>query len=681
MHEAEIPRRPETRKKPLYPWSPRVDTQKDFHGTLVPDPYIDLEGDNNQVVDWTNKQNQFTRKHLDKVPERDSIRKELVPLMNRKIRLGLEGPITEKDIFFQHIKKEGQNHFAIYKKTSENDEGKVVLDPNTFSEDGTKVVNWTRASRNAEFLAYGVSEGGTEETVLEIINMNTGENLADKIPNTRAASLAWLPKDKGFYYTRYQDKGSVPEGEEKYRRVYLHKIGDDYKEDQLLFTPKYDTDWPSMLMSEDGKWVNLNVYHGGGKNDLFIARINEDHPEKLERKPVFVDKDGAMGAIVFKNTLYMQTNYKASDSKIMTVSLNEHDLSDMSKWEELVPEKTGVTLQGFKIIGGKMFITYLDKAYSRMDILNLETKKGDTVKLPETGIISSYSGRQEGTKMYFGITSYTSPLSIYKMDVNTLDLTLIEQSKIPEDIPDIVFEQVTYELKDGKKTTMFIVHRKDLEKNGENPTLIYTYGGFGDNMTLDFSASIIPWVKKGRIYVAPNLPGGAEYGEDWHRQGMLENKQNVFDALYAATEHLISEGFTKKGMVVIWGKSNGGLLMGAGITQRPDLFGAVVSEVGLFDMVKFPEKGKGDKWLKEFGNPNNPEHFNYLYKYSPYHNVKEGTQYPSVLLITRAGDTRVHPMHSKKMAAMLQYATSSHNPILFYEAPKTGHLAPPRQRE
>jgi prolyl oligopeptidase len=283
--------------------------------------------------------------------------------------------------------------------------------------------------------------------------------------------------------------------------------------------------------------------------------------------------------------------------------------------------------------------------------------------------------------MYFGITSYTSPLSIYKMDVNTLDLTLIEQSKIPEDIPDIVFEQVTYELKDGKKTTMFIVHRKDLEKNGENPTLIYTYGGFGDNMTLDFSASIIPWVKKGRIYVAPNLPGGAEYGEDWHRQGMLENKQNVFDALYAATEHLISEGFTKKGMVVIWGKSNGGLLMGAGITQRPDLFGAVVSEVGLFDMVKFPEKGKGDKWLKEFGNPNNPEHFNYLYKYSPYHNVKEGTQYPSVLLITRAGDTRVHPMHSKKMAAMLQYATSSHNPILFYEAPKTGHLAPPRQRE
>ncbi len=644
-----------------------------WHGQDIVDDYAWIERKGPDTNEWIDKQNRFARNYLESFPGRDKLKAEV------KIWYDLEvmGLLKKRgDKLFQWRRKPGQNHSVLYTKDSETEVGEVVLDPNALSEDGTTAVDWTGPTKDGKLLAYGVSDGGTEKSVLKILNVETKQHLQDEIPNTREASLAWLPDNSGFYYTRYPEKGSVPEGEENYQRsIYFHQLGTDYKGDPFIFdSDDPHNDWPEVDISEDGQWIILSNSHGWTANDVWIAKKNKKDPLDLTFRSIFISKNDKLNVDILGNRLYMMTNYGAPRAKIMSVSLDEFDLSDMTKWEEVVSEENA-TLENFSIIGGKLILTYMDRAYSKMEILDPKTNQRKRVFLPSIGSVYGISGDVDQSEMYYSFGSFTVPTTIYKLDVNTLKQQKIEQVETGEDLTDIVTEQVVYPSKDGTEVTMFIVHKTGVEKNGENKVLLTGYGGFGVNETPAFVGGMVPWLQKGGIYAIPNLRGGGEYGEDWHRAGMLNNKQNVFDDFIAAAEYLIEESYTKPGKLAIRGGSNGGLLVGAALIQRPDLFGSVICDVPLLDMIHYDNLKIAKLWVSEYGDPNKPEDFAYLYTLSPYHNIKDGVAYPAVLLTTAEGDSRVDEMHAEKMAAKLQRATTSYKPVLLKVEKKAGHGA------
>lgn len=652
-----------------YPETDKIPKKENWHGTEITDDYEWLSGESDAVNLWTAKQNMLSRQFLDKVPNREEIKSKLKKWFELDSKV-CPRVIGEKQ--FQWKKLGFQNHYVLYVKDLKTNKEEVLLDPNTMSKDGTRAVDWTQLSKDGKYLAYGYSDGGTEDSILKVRDVELKMDLVDEIPNTRACSVAWLPKNKGFYYTRYPDPGTVPEGEENYHRsIYFHNLVTNYKDDPLIFKTEEMTDWPSVSVSKDGKWILITVSKGWTRNDVYISKLG-DKPTDLNFKPLFVGKDNQLSALVFEDYIYMQTDYEASRGKVMRVSLKENDLSDMSKWETVIPEENG-TLESFNIIGGKLILTYQEKAYSRMDIVDLKTLERKKLELPTVGSITNYTGRQDNPEMFYSFESFAYPDEIYQVNVDTLKQKLVDKLNVEEDLSDIETKQVTYNSKDGTPITMFLVHKKGIELSGNNKTLLYGYGGFNSRETPDFRGSIVPWIKQGGIYALANLRGGGEYGEEWHRAGMLDKKQNVFDDFISAAEYLIKNGYTKPEKLAIWGGSNGGLLVGACLVQRPDLFGAVICEVPLLDMIHYERTKIAKLWVDEYGDPNNPEDFKYLYAYSPYHNIKEDTPYPAVFLNTADGDTRVDPMHAKKMTAKLQATTISNKPILLFVDEKAGH--------
>ena len=658
--------------RPQYPETKRLPVKETWHGTEVIDDYAWLQNKDEKAVErWTVEQNALTRTILGSLPDREAIKANL----KKWFELGnMVCPERIDNNQFQWRRTKGENHAVLYVKDLQTGAEEVLLNPNIMSKDGTKAVDWTHISSDGKLIAYGVSDGGTEKSVLYIKNVETKQELSDIIPNTRACSLAWLPDNSGFYYTRYPEKGEVPEGEEQYHRtLYFHKLGTDYKKDPLVLKPSPFTLWPEVAISEDGKWVSVLVASTSSVNDAYIAELKEPYSQ-LELKPIFVGKDNRLLGQAFENYFYMQTDYMAPKSKIMRVSLDEKDLSDMSKWEEVVPEGNG-TLGGFGIAGRKIFLSYQERAFSRLEIVDIDTREKQVVELPIIGSITGLTGRQNSLELLYAIESYTAPISIYTLNVNTLKQEKIDELKIAADLSNLETNQVTYKSKDGTEVTMFLVHKKDIEKNGQNKVFLTGYGGFNSSETPYFSKSFIHWIEQGGICAIPNLRGGGEYGEKWHRGGMLDQKQNVFDDFIGAAEFLIKEGYTKPKKLAIEGGSNGGLLVGAVLTQRPDLFGAVICDVPLLDMIHYPGLEVAKYWIGEYGDPAKPEDFQFLYEYSPYHRVKDGTAYPAVLLRTADGDSRVDAMHAKKMAARLQAATSSDKPVLLFVEEAAGHGA------
>ncbi len=653
-----------------------------FHGTKVLDNYRWLEkSDSPAVQKWVEEENVYTRAILDPLPSREAIHKRLTELLS----IGNITPPVLAGHHYFYTKREGmQNQPVLYVRDELNASDRVLVDANSLAADGTVALDWFHPSDNGRYVAYGVSEGGSEVSTLHVIETKTGTILPDTIERTRAASVAWLHDNSGFYYTRYPQKGEVPAGQEMYNRhVFFHLLGSPVDSDDPIFGEGRDPeDWPSVSLSNDGRWLLITVSQGWTKSELFLMDL------KSERAPIRLTtgKNFLYNADVYDGKVYITTNEDAPRNRMFVTDAGNFD---RAAWKEIIPQSDAV-LQGAAVFGAKLFAQYEQNATSQLKLFDLDGKKIRDISLPSIGSVFGTSGKWNRDEAFFGFQSFTVPPSIYRVDLkstqlvsgtNSSDLsalwTKVDAPSIDPSGYDVA--QEWFHSKDGTRVPMFIVHKKGLQKNGKNPTLLTAYGGFNISLTPTFSRTAYLWMEHGGIYAVANLRGGAEFGEDWHRAGMLDKKQNVFDDMIAAAEHLISEKYTDKHHLAIQGGSNGGLLMGAMITQRPDLFRAVVCQVPLLDMIHYQDFQIAKLWIPEYGTSEDPEQFKWLYAYSPYHHVKRGVEYPAVLFMTADTDTRVDPMHAKKMTAVMQAEArngqSKIRPILLRIESKAGHGA------
>jgi prolyl oligopeptidase len=655
--------------KPDYPSTKKDNVVEKLHGVEVADPYRWLENaDSPATKEWTEKQNALTRGVLDKLPGRDKIHDRLNTLLEIGT-LGTPSPVKGK---YFYTKRDGkQNQAILYVREGLDGKDRVLVDPNALAADGTVTLDWWFPSRDASLLAYGLSSNGNELSTLHVLDVKSGKELPDTIERTRACSLAWLPDSKGFYYTHYPKPGDVAKGEETYHRhVFFHQLGDDPAKDKEVWgkgRPKED--WPTVTLSPDGRWLFVTAQKGWARNEVFF----KDRFTRVETEfAPLVEKVEALFHVTARNDrFYVRTNHEAPRYRVFEVDPAK---PGRKNWREIIPEGKDV-LEGFAAVGDYLIGQYSDKATSHLTLFYPSGKPAYPVKLPPLGSVSGLGGEWDGSELFIGFQSFTVPMSVYRYDLKKLDSTLWGQVKADIDFDKYTVEQVTYQSKDKTPVTMFLAHKKGIEKDGSNPTLLTGYGGFNNALTPTFNASRFLFLERGGVFAIANLRGGSEYGEDWHKAGMLDKKQNVFDDFLAAAEWLIREKYTSKDKLAIQGGSNGGLLVGAALTQRPDLFKAVVCQVPLLDMVRYHKFLIARLWIAEYGSPDDAQQFKWLYAYSPYHHVKDGTAYPATLLMAAESDTRVDALHARKMAARLQAATSSDAPILLRIETKAGHGA------
>jgi len=650
------------------PVAKMVDHVDDYHGVKVHDPYHWLENDEDPaVIEWLNAQAKFTRDYLDGLPGRKTVKKRLETLYSAP---SISGPSVVKDRYFFTRREGSQNHAVLYVRDgSYKAPPRVLIDPNTFSKDGTVALDWTSISPDARLIAYGKSSSGDEKSTLYIKDIATGKHLSDEIPGTRYASIAWLADGKSFYYTRYPMAGTVPTGEENYnRKMYYHKLGDDWRNDRLVIGDlSTKEEMVSPYTNSTAHWMFLSRSVDWSKNDLYLRPTSSTK----SFRPIAVGLDAQVSADLVYDTLFIRTDEGASRYRIMTA-----DSADPSPehWKVLIPEQKGV-ITAFLVIDHKIVVTLRENAHSRLVIYDLQGKQINEIKLPTLGTVSGISGEWDDTEIFFSFQSFAYPPSIYRYDLRRNELELIEKTDVDVDVAQFVTTQRWFASKDGTKVPMFIIHKKGIELNGDNPTVLYGYGGFDISLTPRFRKGLFVWLERGGVYAVANLRGGGEFGSAWHQAGRLGNKQNVFDDFIAAGEELIRLKYTNKNRLAIYGGSNGGLLVGACLTQRPDLYRAVVCAVPLLDMLRYQNFKIARLWIPEYGSSDDPTQFQWLRAYSPYHNVKDGINYPSTLITTGDSDSRVAPLHAWKMTARLQAATSGERPILMRMESKAGHGA------
>ena len=669
-----------------------VKPQAEFlHGTRIVDNYRWLEnGGTPETQKWVAEEMAYTRSLLDPLPGREHIHKRLTELLS----IGSVTPPAIAGKHYFYTKREGmQNQPILYVRDELEGPDRVLVDANQLAADGTIALDWFQPSENGKYVAYGLSQSGSEMSTLHIIETKTGTVLPDTIERTRAASIAWKRNNSGFYYTRYPKKGDVPSGQEMYNRhVFYHEISNDpgdthpEDEDQLVFGEGRDPeDWPNVQLSNDDHWLLITVEQGWTKSELYLMNLKAGTPPTR----ITTGKDFLYRGEVYNGKLFITTNEDAPRYRVFVTDAGNFD---REAWKEIIPQSEAV-LQGVAVYGGKLFAQYEQNASSQLELFDLDGKKISDIALPAIGTVFGSGGRWDRDEVFFGFQSFTTPPSIYLLDLKPTSVkvpngeansafisalwTKVDAPSIDPSGYDVA--QEWFKSKDGTRVPMFIVHKKGLAKNGKNPTLLTGYGGFNVSLTPTFSRTAYLWMEHGGIYAVANLRGGAEFGEDWHRAGMLDKKQNVFDDMIAAAQHLISEKYTDKNHLAIQGGSNGGLLMGAMMTQRPDLFRAVVCQVPLLDMIHYQNFQIAKLWIPEYGSSENADQFKWLYAYSPYHHVKSGAEYPAVLFMTADTDTRVDPMHAKKMAALMQAEArngdSKTRPILLRIESKAGHGA------
>ncbi|HEY4843815.1 MAG TPA: prolyl oligopeptidase family serine peptidase [Terriglobales bacterium] len=641
-----------------------------IHGHKIVDPYRYLENPNDADTKlYVEEELNYTRSILDPLPGRDKINARLSQLL----MIGTVGAPQLGGKYYFHTRREGsQNQPILYVREGLNGEDRVLVDVNHLSVDGTVALDWWYASDDGKYVAYGTSPSGSEVSTLRVIETATGKLLPDSIERTRAASLAWEHDNSGFFYTRYPKKGDVPAGQEVYyRHVFYHALGTDPALDPLIFGEGRDPEWwPNVNLSDDGRWLLIDEEHGWTKTQLFLQDLTTKNPPV----EITVGKDFQYTADFFEGKLYITSNEDAPHYRVFVADAVN---PKRENWKELIPQSDGV-LQNASVTGGKLLAQYEHNATSELKLFALDGKKLADVPLPAIGNVFSVSGRYDRNEIFFGFQSFTVPPSVYRVDLTGVQSALWAKVDAPSiDPSQYDVQQVWYTSKDGTKIPMFVVSKKGIEKNGKNPTLLTGYGGFNISSTPAFSRSTYLWMEHGGIFAVANLRGGAEFGEEWHRAGMLEKKQNVFDDFIAAGEYLIAQKYTDKDHLAIQGGSNGGLLMGAMITQRPDLFRAVICQVPLLDMLRYQNFQIAKLWIPEYGSADDANQFHWLYAYSPYHHVKPGVEYPAILFMTGDTDTRVDPMHAKKMAALLQAeaknGASQQKPILLRIETKAGH--------
>jgi prolyl oligopeptidase len=653
--------------KPRYPATRIVDQTDVLHGEALSDLYRWLEdGDNAEVRAWTEQQNALTESYLAAFPGRSRVRARLDALL----AIGaISVPTPTHGRYFYQRRDGRQNQPVLYVRDGVDGADRVAVDPNAHAAAGTTALDWYYPSDDGRLLAYGRSENGSEQSVLHVLDLDTGQTLPERIARTRAAALAWLPDGSGFSYTRYPAPDEVPEGEEHYHRsIFFHRLGTDPAADALVFRPAQKEYWPGVSLSPDGRWLLIGVARTFDQTDLYLCDRTADGPliTVAENLPASFEGQIAHGR------LFLRTNLDAPTYRLYAVDPGR---PDRAQWRELVPARPDAVLDGMRVAGERLALSYLERASSHFRLADLDGRVVSEVALPALGSLFGIGAEWDGREIFYGFSSYTVPPSIYRIDLESGEETLWGRVEADVDPERFAVRQESVTSRDGTLVTMFLVHLKGVLRDGNNPVYLTGYGGFNISMTPAFSRSLLLWLERGGVVAIPNIRGGGEYGEEWHQGGMLGKKQNSFDDFIAAAEWLIAERYTSAARLAAAGGSNGGLLMGAVLTQRPELFRAIVVQVPLLDMLRYHRFLIARLWIPEYGSADDPEQYAWLRAYSPYHHVRSGIEYPAVLLATAESDTRVDPMHARKMAARLQAATSSSHPVLLRLEARAGHGA------
>ncbi|MBD3402777.1 prolyl oligopeptidase family serine peptidase [candidate division GN15 bacterium] len=642
-----------------------VDT---IHGVEVVDPYRWLEnGADPDVQAWTEAQYRYFRAYVETCPGRDELAQRITDLM----AVGsIDAPRVRGRHYFWKERQAGQDHAVLYTRRGLAGEPRVLLDPNTFSDDGTVALDWWYLSPDGSLLVYGTSSSGSELSTLYLMRTDTGEPLADTIPYTQFASIAWRPDNAGFYYSRFPTPGSVPEGESQYyRRIYYHELGTAWEDDPLIFGEELGkADWPSVTISPDGHHLFVVVYIGGARSQLYYLDVTAVADTfRLISGP----QDALFSVEPLDDRFYVYTNHRAPNYKVYRGSYVRPDITN---WWEVIDER-GYRLESIRTIAGHLIGHYLENVSSRLELFTARGAPVTQIDLPTIGSVKSIYGEPDGSEMFFLFQSFNHPPTVYRYDFEKEALEVRRQLDVDIDFADFEVNLVRYKSRDSTPISMFLVGPAGAARDSARPTLLYGYGGFNVSQKPYFSKTLALWFEQGGLFAVPHLRGGGEYGEAWHRAGMLEHKQNTFDDFIAAADYLVAEGYTSREQLAIQGGSNGGLLIGAVLTQRPDLCRAALCQVPLLDMVRYHEFLVARLWVPEYGSAEDPEQFAYLYEYSPYHNVTDSTAYPAVLITSALSDTRVDPMHARKFAARLQAANAAETPILLRIETKAGHGA------
>jgi prolyl oligopeptidase len=653
---------------------PKVKTEPvedTVQGHKIVDPYRYLEDSNNvDTQSYVRDELAYTRSILDPLPGRDKIHARLEQLLT----IGNIGTPQLAGPYYFYTRREGmQNQPVLYVREGLHGADRALVDANAMAADGTVALDWWFPSEDGKLVAYGTSASGSEESTLHVIDTASGKLLSDTIERTRFTSIAWKKDNLAFYYTRRPKKGEVPAGEEAYHcKVFYHVLGTDPAKDPLIFGEgRQAQDIPQVILSDDDNWLLIDVFEGWSKSELYLMDLKSASPTPVE---LTQGKEFLYNGEIFHGKIYISSNEGAPHYRVFVADVNQ---PKREQWKEIIREGEEV-LQNVSVAGGKLFAQYEHNATSQLKLFDLEGKHLDDIALPAIGTVFGVGTQRDKTEAFFGFQSFTFPPSVYHYELTSHKTGLWAKVDAPSIDPSAYeVSQEWYHSKDGTQVPMFVVHKKGLEKNGANPTLLTGYGGFNISLTPTFNRSTYLWLEHGGVYAVANLRGGSEFGEDWHRAGMLGNKQNVFDDFIAAGEYLISAKYTDKDHLAIQGGSNGGLLMGAMITQRPDLFRAVICAVPLLDMLRYQNFQIAKLWIPEYGSSEDALQFSWLYAYSPYHHVKAGQEYPAIMFMTADTDTRVDPMHAKKMAALMQAeaanGASRERPILLRIEPKAGH--------
>jgi len=654
---------------PVAPQKPVTDIVQNHR---IVDPYRWLEDASSpDTQKWVSEELAYTRGLLDPLPRREQLRKRLAELMSI-------GTISAPQLggpYYFYTKREGtQNQPVLLVREGLHGSDRVLLDVNRLAADGTIALDWWAPSEDGKFVAYGTSPSGSEMSTLHIIETATGKTLSDSIERTRAASIAWKLDNSGFFYTRYPKKGEVPEGEEVYHRhIFYHEIGNDPAKDPLIFGKDLGAeDWPNVDLSNDGRWLIISVEQGWTKSELYLQDLRSGNPAVR----ITEGKNFLYNGQIYNGKIFITTNEDAPRYRMFVVEAAE---PARASWKEIIPQSDAI-LQGAAIVSGMLLAQYEKNASSQLEFFDTKGQAQGDVKLPQIGTVTGIGGKWNRKEVFFDFTSFTLANTVYQIDLTSRATTLWAKVDAPGiDPANYAVKQLWFNSKDGTPVPMFIFHKNGLELNGKNPTMLTGYGGFNVSLTPEFRGARFAWLEHGGVFAIANLRGGAEFGEDWHRAGMLDKKQNVFDDFTAAAEFLISQKYTDRDHLAIQGGSNGGLLMGAALTQRPDLYRAVVCQVPLLDMLRYQNFQIAKLWIPEYGSSEDPKQFDWLHAYSPYHHVKEGIEYPAVLFMTADTDTRVDPMHAKKMAALMQAEAANgrnrERPILLRVDTKAGHGA------
>ncbi|MDA7926004.1 prolyl oligopeptidase family serine peptidase [Mariniblastus sp.] len=657
-----------------YPESKQVNQVDNFFGTPVPDPYRWLEDDvrnSDSVREWVDSQNALTFSIIGQLPYRNEIKARLTKLWDYE-KFGT--PFKRGERYF-YFKNNGlQNQSVLYKLKSLGDEPTVLIDPNQWSADGTNALGGLEFSDDGKLLAYGVQKAGSDWRTWKVMNVETGEQLSDELNWIKFGSVSWTKDSAGFFYSCYDE----PKSDQKFQglnlgqKVYYHRIGDLQSKDRLVHenpdNPKFGF-LPEV--SEDGKYLVITVWQGTDDRYRVLYQNLDDPNSKLtalienfENEYSFLGND--------ESRFYFKSDFNAPKKCILSIDTLH---PEQANWKVIVPESDD-SMESAGIVGNNFIVQYLQDAKSLVKLYKLDGKYAREVKLPGIGTASGFGGRRDQKETFYSFSSFNRPPSVYRYDLKTGVSTLIREAKVDFNPNDFVVKQVFYKSKDGTQVPMFIAHKKGLELNGKNPTLLYAYGGFNISLTPSFSISRLQWMEMGGIFAMPNLRGGGEYGKAWHKAGTKTNKQNVFDDFIAAAEYLIAKGYTSADHLGIQGGSNGGLLVGACLAQRPDLYGACLPAVGVMDMLRFHKFTAGRFWVDDYGSSEaSAEEFNALFAYSPYHNLVDGEEYPPTMVTTADTDDRVVPGHSFKFAARLQAAQAGSNPVLIRIETKAGHGA------